>query len=131
MRFAKKFGLYVDDIGSKQTLQAITDYPLTQDDLDFVKKEEIRWEKMSDDERSVECNKPDIPLNDRLKAVTVISYDRNKYCYIIYKNEIYNVKSGYLYIPDLIKIPYYDGSGYRYKNYSYKKLIQLPHLYFR
>lgn len=112
-------------VGSKQSLPAITDYPLTQKELDKVRDIERVFESMSSEERLAYDNMPITPYMDMLKPVQILAYDKNKYCKILYKNEIYCVKSGYLYKPELEKRMFSYG-GFSFNVYSYKKLCELP-----
>lgn len=112
-------------VGSKQSIQAITDYPLTEVERDKVRDMERKLEGMTVEQRAAHAMEPITPYLDMLKPVTIISYDRNKYCKILYKNEIYTVKSGYLYKPSLEKEMFRSG-GFWFKPYSYKQLCELP-----
>lgn len=109
MDVLEKFKLKISNIGNKQSLQAVTDYPLTEQEL-------------LDNENESSCNYV-------MKKVTIVSYDRNKYCRILYKGELYHVKSGYLYHPKLKKRYWSDGD-YTYSPYSHNQLCQLPDLDF-
>lgn len=130
MNFLKKFEMLIRDVGNKKTLQAITDYPLTDEELRENEVKAKEFDKLSAEEQTKYFDAPTFPDFDRLKKVTIISYDRNKYCYILYKGRVYDVKSGYLYRPSLIKEYYRYSEGYTFKPYSYDQLCQLPSLEF-
>ena len=89
-------------VGSKKNIQAWTDYPLFE--KEYGKEAPLR-------------------------RITVISYDRNKYCKILYKNQLFEIKAGYIY-----RSPtgYLSASTYwtifRYHVVSLKKLKSIPYL---
>lgn len=102
-KYIKKFNMEIIEVGNKQSVFAYTDYPLTEEENTLVDNYNDYCMKLSDDELSNVEN-----LNLPLKKVEVISYDRNKYCYIVYKNNLYSVKSGYLYNKKKRKIHLWD-----------------------
>lgn len=94
MFFARKHNLEIIEIGSKQSLEAVTDYPIT--DIDFKRIEEYEKENRV----NPDAKYPTFPF----RKVRVISYDRDKYCWVEYKGELSSVKRGYCYLPKLSPI---------------------------
>ena len=56
-----------------------------------------------------------------IREVTIISYDRNKYCKIEFNHEVFEVKSGYLY-----KESKRMTNKYSPKRFSRQELCSLP-----
>lgn len=121
-KYIKKFNMEIIEVGNKQSVFAYTDYPLTEEEHTLVDNYNDYCMKLSDDELSNVEN-----LNLPLKKVEVISYDRNKYCYIVYKNNLYSVKSGYLYSKKLLKKHYRYFNGFTYETIG-KERNNIPYL---
>lgn len=101
----REYGLEIIKPGSKKSLFAYTDYPLTEDEIN---NEQKRYP---------------------LKKIQVIGYDRDKYCYIIYKGEVQSIKRGYCYHPRLQEIKFDWCDIVMYEPISHKAATDLPYLF--
>ena len=118
MFFAKKYDMEIVEVGSKQSLEAVTDYPIA--DIDFKRIEEYEKNRKA----GIDDEYPTFPL----RKVRVISYDRNKYCRIEYKGTLSSIKLGYCYVPGLPPVASKWDDTPSYVRIGHGIACTLPHL---